>query len=190
MKKSVWKVTAVIFSLCLMLFTVAGCSDSAANENEDQKDSKESTAQTRTVGAKVGQILPETTFNKMNSEEKVTLPIKGKLTVINLWATWCPPCQEEMPEIQKFYENNKDNENIAFYSINLAEAPEEIEEFFEDFKLSFPVLVDYDDKSILMLSTNGIPTTVIVGEDGVVKFRRVGPVTLKELESAVLRAKK
>ena len=189
MKKSVKKISLIVFSLCLLLFAVAGCSDSAAKEEDKSAETKAESKEI-TTGAKVGQRLLETTFNKMASEDKVTLPIKGKVTIINLWATWCPPCQDEMPEIQKFYEKNTENSNVAFYSINLGEADEEIESFFNLYKLSFPVLVDYDEKSIKMLVTNGIPTTVVTNADGVVVFRRVGPVTLKELETAVAKAQK
>lgn len=183
MSKKTYKLFLIALCMCFLVASIAGCSEILDSEDYDSGGTTFGS-----TGAKVGQKLPEATFEVLESDQQVVLPVKGKYTIINLWATWCPPCQEEMPEIQKFYEKYKSDDSIAFYSINLDESNQEIKSFFRKYKLSFPVLIDHDEKSLEMLSTDGIPTTVIVSPDGIVKFRRVGSITLDELEGALFRA--
>jgi thiol-disulfide isomerase/thioredoxin len=116
----------------------------------------------------------------------VNIPVQGKSAcVINLWATWCPPCREEMPQLQVFYDKYKDNQKIAFYLINYAETAGEIRNFMRKNNFAMPTLLDPNGDAADMLYTAAIPTTVIVGADGKVIFRKVGAVTAAELEAAL-----
>ncbi len=134
-------------------------------------------------GANVGQRPVTNTFTALGGGE-VTLPLSdGNITVINLWATWCPPCRDEMPELETFYQNNKDK--VKFYAINSGETTGKIEEFMTAHKYSLPVLLDKNGAGGKMLRTMGIPTTVVLDRKGVVVFRMPGAVTAQELETAV-----
>src|SRR5690606_10049760 len=72
--------------------------------------------------------------------------LKGKKVMVNFWATWCPPCIEEMPDLQNFYEKHKDN-NIEILAVNLTsedDGVEAVRSFVTDFRLTFPVPLDVD----------------------------------------------
>ena len=105
-----------------------------------------------------------------------------KPVVVDFWATWCPPCRAEMPEMEEFYKNN--NGQVNFYAINLQESPDKVREFLNANGYTLPVLSDAGTIS-RAYRVSAIPTTLIVGRDGVVKFRKSGTMSLSELQQAV-----
>ncbi len=161
----------LLFTISVFGFFTIGCKDSAAQEV--------------VKGANVGQQLPENSFTALEGGSVTIPPKDGKIAVINLWATWCPPCREEMPELQRFYDKYRDNDRIKFYAINHNESMGTIKDFLAASKYSFPVLLDLEGLGVKMLATRGIPTTVVVDQKGIVVFRKIGPVTMQELETAV-----
>lgn len=91
--------------------------------------------------------------------------LKGKTIFINFWATWCPPCIAEMPEIQNLYEDVKKNQDIVFAMISLDDEPEKAWQFVEKKEYSFPV---YRLASNLpsVYSSQSIPTTFVISPEG------------------------
>lgn len=86
--------------------------------------------------------------------------------MINFWATWCPPCRAEMPDMEKFYQN----EDIVILAVNLTETEsglKEVQEFRDEFNLSFPILLDKKKVEVAnKYQINPVPTSVFVDEDG------------------------
>ena len=97
---------------------------------------------------------------------------EGKVVFLNLWATWCPPCVGEMPEIQKLYDQFKDNENIAFLLVS-NESNAKIRDFIEKRDYTFPV---YSTKtpSPAPFFTRSIPTTFVISKNGQIRVRETG----------------
>lgn len=139
------------------------------------------------IGAEVSNELASSEFVDMDGKPVTIPPKDGKVYVINLWATWCPPCRAEMPELQKFYNKYKDNAKIGIYLIDHAESKADVQKFMKDNGYNMPVLLDAKGNGIKMLVTRAIPTTVVIDEYGTVLFRKIGTVTLAELEKAVQR---
>lgn len=118
---------------------------------------------------------------------------KGKVTVLNLWATWCGPCIHETPDLVKFY-NETDRETLNFVSLSFDDAPEvdgAIPEFLRTHKVTFPVMVlnDRNDEELYRaLRTNfggGIPTTYVYDKDGALVKSVDGAIGLEELREIV-----
>ncbi len=97
---------------------------------------------------------------------------KGKVLFVNMWATWCPPCVGEMPEIQTLYDKFKDNPNVAFFMVS-NETPAKIKEFVTKRKFTFPVF-SMQSAPTSKFEYSGIPTTFIVGKDGAIVVSEVG----------------
>ena len=97
---------------------------------------------------------------------------KGKVVFINLWATWCPPCVGEMPEIQKLYDKYKDREDIAFFMIS-NESNEKIKAFVEKRGYTFPVYSS-QRQSPTPFVTQSIPTTFVISKSGQIVIRETG----------------
>lgn len=97
---------------------------------------------------------------------------KEKVVFLNLWATWCPPCVGEMPEIQKLYDKFKGHEDIAFLLVS-NESNEKIKNFVEKRNYTFPVYSSIS-QSPAPFFTKSIPTTFVISKGGKIVIRETG----------------
>ncbi len=110
---------------------------------------------------------------------------EGQVVLINTWASWCPPCREEMPDLNAFYNQYKD-QGFVVLAINGGEAPSIARQFAIDFGLAFPVLVDPDYRVMDGLKIDSYPTSIVVDRDGIVRGIRLGMHTPETLTNEVL----
>jgi len=134
------------------------------------------------AGVKIGQTLTPFNLESLDGSQ-VTVGQPGKITVINFWATWCPPCKEEMPELEIFAQQNQ--QKVNFYAVNLQESNGKISDFMRTNKYTMLVLLDKDGGVAKNFQVTAIPTTVIVNKHGMVKYRKTGPMTRNELEGII-----
>lgn len=123
----------------------------------------------------VGFIAPDFTLSTQTGESYTLSQLKGQAVLINLWATWCPPCRAEMPAIQKVYDEYK-NEGLVVLAINMTtqDNPLEIQPFMLENNLNFPVLLDeegYVSRAYHLLS---LPSSYFINRDGVISEILIG----------------
>ena len=99
--------------------------------------------------------------------------LDGKLWIINFWASWCPPCIEEMPSMNTAWKSVKD-EGIGMLAINAGEGAQTVNEFLTRVPIDFPVLIGNGD-SLPNWSVRALPTTIVVNEQGQVVYEALGP---------------
>lgn len=99
--------------------------------------------------------------------------LRGKVVVLNFWATWCPPCRLEMPSMERAWKKLK-GKGVIFLGINVGENRDTIFEFFSQYPVSFPLPMDLDGKVIKQYPVTGLPTTYIINPEGMVTHRAVG----------------
>jgi thiol-disulfide isomerase/thioredoxin/outer membrane lipoprotein-sorting protein len=122
----------------------------------------------------VGQAAPEVKLELLDGGELNLAAFKGKKVVIlDFWATWCGPCVQAMPVIDKVAEKFKD-QGVVLYAVNLQEEPDEIKKFMEEAKLKVAVALDKDGAVAGSYRAEAIPQTVLIGKDGVVQVVKVG----------------
>ena len=100
----------------------------------------------------------------------------GKVVVVNFWATWCLPCREETPALEKAYEQYKDS-GMVILGVNLTDQDSisEVESFVQEFKLTYPILLDRDGTvSNSLYQIRGLPTTFFVNREGIIRTVVVG----------------
>ena len=98
---------------------------------------------------------------------------RGKVVLINFWATWCPPCREEMPTLERLAQARQ--EAIQVLGVNLDTVnPAKVRAFVRELGISFPILLDPDLGVGKAYRVRGLPTSFVVDRDGVVRFREVG----------------
>jgi peroxiredoxin len=95
-----------------------------------------------------------------------------KVIVLNFFATWCEPCQSEMAEFERYFEEHKDG-SFVLLAVDARETPEQVAAFFQEHKLRFPVGID-DGRVEKLYRVTGYPTTVLIGVDGRIQFYEVG----------------
>ncbi|RLT39070.1 MAG: TlpA family protein disulfide reductase [Chloroflexi bacterium] len=128
-----------------------------------------------------GQTLPPSVENA-HTFEQATLDgsrlaladLRGRWVVVNFWATWCLPCREEMAFLQELAVENP--EKLVVLGVNMRESPEDVRAFLADTGVSFPILLDPDDGTLLAYDVRGLPLTAVIGPDGALLERIVGPL--------------
>lgn len=116
----------------------------------------------------VGSMAPEFTATNVASNAPMTFPeaYAGEVTLVNIWATWCEPCKEEIPALQKLYETmGPRGLRIAAVSIDEADA-QVVREFMAGFGVTFDVLHDQAGTIQQIYRTTGVPESFLVGRDG------------------------
>ena len=100
--------------------------------------------------------------------------LAGGVTLINFWATWCKPCEEEMPAMQALFERLS-GQGFSLLAISVDESREDVQEFQERLGLTFPILLDPEQRTSNLYQTTGFPESFLVGPDGRIVERYVGP---------------
>jgi peroxiredoxin len=100
--------------------------------------------------------------------------LRGQVVLLNFWATWCEPCEREMPAIQRLHERLAP-EGLRLVAVSVDDDQEAIDRFRERFRLTFPILWDPDKRVANTYQTYRYPETLLIGRDGVVIERYVGP---------------
>ncbi|HWR38095.1 MAG TPA: TlpA disulfide reductase family protein [Patescibacteria group bacterium] len=176
-------------NLCFLLVTLllgaaglglAGCSRSGAEDSAVNKT--EPPAVKTETGVTTGKALAVFSLASLNGG-KVTVAAAGKPLVINFWATWCPPCREEMPELNRFAAAHK--EKVDFWAVNIQEPVSKVSDFMQQNQYTIPVLTDLDGEVAKSFRVTAIPTTVVVDRNGVIRHRKAGAVTASELEAVL-----
>ncbi len=109
----------------------------------------------------------------------------GHPVLVNTWATWCPPCRAEMPDLNAFYQKHE-SEGFVVLAINAGETRDQADAFSKQLALTFPILLDPEEKLMDRLSIHDFPTSILVGPDGLVKSVHIGMYTQLQLEEEVL----
>jgi len=138
-----------------------------------------------------GKAAPAFKLPGMDGKPVSLADLKGKVIVLDFWATWCGPCKMSLPHLDKMYQAEKGND-IHVFAVDEQEDQKDVSQFVQQTKLSVPVLLDRDGKVGEAYGVEGIPQTVVIGKDGKVKKVFVGfsPQLPEHLAKAVEEAKK
>jgi cytochrome c biogenesis protein CcmG, thiol:disulfide interchange protein DsbE len=118
---------------------------------------------------------------------KVTVDsLRGKPAVINFWASWCEPCKEEAPHLQRYHERNR--ERVSVVGVDYTDERPAAERFIKRYGWTFPNLYDPDGLAGAEYELVGLPVTVILDSDGRITQRLRGPQTEATIDAAVRAA--
>lgn len=124
--------------------------------------------------AAIGQPAPDFTLSDTKGKTWKLSDQKGKVVFINFWATWCPPCREEMPSMQKLY-SDLPREKFEMLTILSNDDPLLANTFIARVGGTFPVLIDPDSLIATAYGLTGVPETFIVDKDGILREKFIGP---------------
>ncbi len=133
-----------------------------------------------------GAPAPDFKLNDLAGRPVQLSALKGQVVLINFWATWCGPCQLEMPAIQHAYDARK-GAGLTVLAVNLNEPAKTVQDYVDNLKLSFPVLLDPRDDVTNLYRVRGYPTTFFIDRNGTVAVEQVGMMTDAQLADNLAR---
>lgn len=133
----------------------------------------------------VGHLAPDFTLPTAAGDILTLNDLRGRPVVLNFWASWCGPCRIETPHFQAFSEQYK-NELIVI-GVNQQESAATINAFATEFELTYPLLIDEDNRVNQMYAVFGLPTTFFIDENGVIFDISPGAISLAILEDRIAR---
>ena len=116
---------------------------------------------------------PEFTLPTTDGKQVSLRDYRGKVVFLNFWATWCIPCREEMPGLERLHQTYQ-SQDLVIISIDLKENADQVKTFFQNHGLSFPALLDQSGSVFRDYLVAGMPTTYLIGRDGMLLARGVG----------------
>ena len=129
-----------------------------------------------TVAPQEGQPAPDFTLRTLDGGEVRLGELRGKLVVLNFWATWCGPCREEMPLFEQAIAERA-ADGLVILAVNVRESEEQVRPFVQRLGLTYPIGMDKNGTLARRYRVRSYPTTYFIGRDGAVEGRRVGAYT-------------
>ncbi|MGH2608414.1 MAG: TlpA family protein disulfide reductase [Tepidiformaceae bacterium] len=136
----------------------------------------------------VGEVAPNFALPDARQPARIRqlTDYRGKVVVLNFWATWCGPCEREIPDFEAAQQALGDE--IVVLGVNQRESPETATEFLDDLGATFPALIDGGGKVAEHYRVPGLPVTYFLDRDGVVRHIEIGEVSREELERYLTEA--
>jgi thiol-disulfide isomerase/thioredoxin len=157
---------SLLLSVCV-IFLLAGCSEQTSEQPQ---------AGAATVGTAKGQEAPGFTLTNMQGQNVSLADLKGKVVILNFWATWCPPCREEMPSMEMLYRKYKD-QGLVILAVNVEKDGQKlVQSFLQRTPYTFPILLDGDAAVQNSYQVFRFPETLIIDRNGKVVERVVGAI--------------
>ncbi|MFZ0807584.1 MAG: TlpA disulfide reductase family protein [Candidatus Sulfotelmatobacter sp.] len=129
---------------------------------------------------RIGTAAPN--FSLQDSDRKVTLAqFRGQVLLVNFWATWCPPCQAELPSLISLQERTR-AKGVTVLGISIDVDADAYHRFLKERNVNFLTVRDPEQKIADMYGTSGWPETYIVDRDGVLRRKIVGPIDWNSVE--------
>ncbi len=145
----------------------------------------ERNATDRSPAVEIGRAAPDFLLEIPTGGELRLSDLQGQPVLVNFWASWCPPCRAEMPELVAAYDRYRDD-GLVIVGVNLQEADERVNQFADEFGIEFPIVIDRDGelRDVWRLGGpfDGIPTSYFIDASGVIRSFFYGPMREAALE--------
>ena len=135
----------------------------------------------------VGHPAPRYVATTLAGDSATTAALAGKVVLLNIWATWCAPCRQEIPFLESVYKKHAaDGLEIIGVSVDARGQDAEIREFAKEFGMTYPIWRDPDERVQSLFLALGVPASYLIDRAGVLRWRRLGVVD--ESDSTFTRA--
>ncbi len=165
--KSLWVMLALIVIILLVILLLPGC----GNRNARQEASAEEEA---TTLVKVGDTAPAFTVTMFDGSEVSLEQLRGKVVLLNFWATWCPPCREELTHVQTEIIDRFAGRPFVFLPVSREESHEAVAAFRQKTGYTFPMGIDSTRMIYDRYASNFIPRNFLIGPDGKILLASIG----------------
>ncbi len=147
----------------------------ASNKEIKEVESEIMEAEPQT-GLEKGNIPPDFELETWDGEMVKLSDFKGEKVLLNFWATWCPPCRAEMPDMQKFHETYEDGVVLAVNLTETENSLKNIDAFLDEYGITFTVLSDTDTVVSSIYKAQALPTSYLINSEGKIHNIAIGPL--------------
>lgn len=134
---------------------------------------------------RVGETVPAFDTRLLDGKALSAQALKGKAVLVVFWATWCPACQKELPELQKLYDRHRAR-GFEILAVSVDADSFTVEEFWKDHEYTFPVAMNTPAHGKVFGPVKGTPTLYLIDKRGVLRMARLGRLGLERLEATLL----
>ncbi len=136
---------------------------------------------TNAIAAVEGEKAPDFSLKDLDGENITLADYEGKVVFLNFWATWCPPCRQEIPDFITAYKKNKDK-GLVILGVAVSDRESSVKNYVEKSKINYPIAMG--DMKIVQDYEPGqyIPTTIVIGRDGKIHHKHVGVMSQSQVE--------
>ncbi len=112
---------------------------------------------------------------------------QGKIVLVNIWASWCKPCEQEAPDLEEAWQSYKDENDVVFIGVDYVDTPKGANEYLKKFNISFPNAPDLKSNISNILNRQmGVPETYLIDREGVLRNIKIGPfASVDEIKSFI-----
>ncbi|MRH43484.1 redoxin domain-containing protein [Aquibacillus halophilus] len=142
------------------------------NSNETAFNIADKVSANSVIGLNTGDQAPDFELRTLSGETVKLSDYLGQRVMLNFWATWCPPCRAEMPDMEKFHQDK----DVQILAVNLETSTQDIESFVKELNLSFPILLDKENIVASKYKIRPIPTSYMIDSNGIIQYKAFGPL--------------
>ncbi len=134
--------------------------------------------------AAIHSVAPDFSLQDLNGQPLELASYRGKVVLLDFWATWCTPCRGEIPHFVEFQNKYRD-QGLQVIGISMDDGPRPVREFYQRFKMNYPVALGNEKVADAYGGVLGLPVTFLIGRDGRVAAKYVGEVQIPTLEQGI-----
>jgi peroxiredoxin len=141
-------------------------------------------AEYSSIPAEVNYPAPELALENLNGGTEALTDYRGKVVLVNNWATWCPPCKAELPTLVAYY-NEHAADGFVIIGIEAGEPANQVAPFVQQFQISYPVWLDPDHLSGRAFNNQSLPNSYVIDRTGTIRLAWTGQISREMLEKYV-----
>lgn len=197
MKGNFYKRSLILAVLALSGFLLAACGDATPTATGPSgqitpaitiapgSDSTYEPPRPASEQIRIGSLAPDFTLNTPNNRTIKLSQFRGKPVLINFWATWCPPCEAELPLLEQTYQANQNK--LVILGVNMREDADTVSARVEKAGLKYPVVLDSNGDVTNRYQVRVFPTSLFVDKNGIIQRITLGPLSGDTIKSALER---
>ncbi len=168
-KISISKVLVPVLLILVLIVAVLTVLDKRQSADHDHRNEV-----SEVIDLKVGTVLPDLELVDLEGKKRKLSSLGGKVWVLNFWATWCGPCIEEIPSLNRLHTRFQD-QGLRVVGVNMDESPEvALPEFRKKVAIQFPIFTDVDGKLADRMEVSGLPFTIVIDKNLKILFIELG----------------
>jgi len=127
------------------------------------------------------ELAPDFTLKALDGTPLKLSDYRGKVILLDFWATWCAPCQEEIPRFVEWQSKYRDR-GLQVIGLSMDDSPESVQKFSREFRMNYPIALGTQDVASKYGGIFGLPVNIVIGRDGKIKAKHLGMYDLMQLE--------